>query len=90
MGVLGALRRVFPGAERRRCSRQARRLCLFNVFGLLVKYYEQVKDAADASNDLARRMVQAGNFNKLAQMRQQAFYADATSQLARTRQPGGR
>lgn len=51
----------------------------------LVKYYEQVKDAADASNELARRMVQAGNFNKLAQMRQQAFYADATSQLARTR-----
>ena len=51
----------------------------------LVKYYEQVKDAADASNELARRMVQAGNFNKLAQMRQQAFYADATSQLARAR-----
>ena len=51
----------------------------------LVKYYEQVKDAADASNELARRMVQAGNFNKLAQMRQQAFHADATSQLARAR-----
>jgi len=51
----------------------------------LVKYYEQVKDAADASNELARRMVQAGNFNKLAQMRQQAFHADANSQLARAR-----
>jgi outer membrane protein TolC len=51
----------------------------------LVKYYEQVKDAADASNDLARRMVQAGNFNKLAQMRQQAFYAEASSQLTRAR-----
>ena len=49
----------------------------------LVRYDEQVKDAADASNELARRMVQAGNFNKLAQMRQQAFYGDATSQLAR-------
>jgi outer membrane protein TolC len=49
----------------------------------LVKYYGQVKEAADASNELARRMVQAGNFNKLAQMREQAFYADATSQLAR-------
>jgi outer membrane protein TolC len=49
----------------------------------LVKYYAQVKEAADASNELARRMVQAGNFNKLAQMREQAFYADATSQLAR-------
>lgn len=49
----------------------------------LVTYYEQVKQAADASNELARRMVRAGNFNKLAQMREQAFYADATSQLAR-------
>ena len=49
----------------------------------LVRYDQQVKDAADASNELARRMVQVGNFNKLAQMRQQAFYADATSQLAR-------
>ena len=51
----------------------------------LVTYFEQVKDAADASNDLARRMVQAGNFNKLAQMRQQAFHAEASSQLARAR-----
>lgn len=49
----------------------------------LVRYYQQVKEAADASNALAQRMVQAGNFNKLAQMREQAFYADATSQLAR-------
>lgn len=49
----------------------------------LVKYYQQVKEAAEASNELARRMVAAGNFNKLAQMREQAFYADATSDLAR-------
>jgi outer membrane protein TolC len=51
----------------------------------LVGYYEQVKEAADASNDLARRMLAAGNFNKLAQMREQAFYADATANLARAR-----
>ena len=51
----------------------------------LVKYYAQVKDAADATNELARRMVQAGNFSKLAQMRQQSFLADAASQLARAR-----
>lgn len=51
----------------------------------LVKYLQQVKEAADVSNELARRMVQAGNFNKLAQMREQAFYADATSELARAR-----
>ena len=51
----------------------------------LVRYYERVKDAADASADLARRMVEAGNFSKLAQMREHAFYADATTQLARAR-----
>ncbi|HEX6703784.1 MAG TPA: TolC family protein [Albitalea sp.] len=51
----------------------------------LAKYHEQVKEAADASNELARRMLQAGNFNKLAQMREQAFYADATANLARAR-----
>jgi outer membrane protein TolC len=49
----------------------------------LVAYYRQVKEAADVSNELARRMVLAGNFSKLAQMREQAFYADATSGLAR-------
>ncbi|MDP9124336.1 MAG: TolC family protein [Pseudomonadota bacterium] len=52
----------------------------------LIEYYQQVKDAADASADLARRMVIAGNFSKLDQMREQAFYADATSQLARAQQ----
>ncbi|HET9643703.1 MAG TPA: TolC family protein, partial [Burkholderiaceae bacterium] len=52
----------------------------------LVKYFEQVKQAADASNELAKRMVQAGNFSKLAQMREQAFYADATANLARAQQ----
>jgi outer membrane protein TolC len=51
--------------------------------GEMVKYYQQVKEAADASAELARKMVQAGNFSKLAQMREQAFYADATAQLAR-------
>ena len=51
----------------------------------LVNYFEQVQDAADASNELARRLLQAGNFNKLAQMRQQVFQADAMSQLARAR-----
>ena len=52
----------------------------------LVKYLAQVKEAADASNELAKRMVQAGNFSKLDQMREQAFYADATSELARAQQ----
>jgi len=51
----------------------------------LARYAEQVKEAADASSELARRMLQAGNFNKLAQMREQAFYTDATANLARAR-----
>jgi outer membrane protein TolC len=49
-------------------------------------YAHQVMEAADASNDLARRMVQAGNLSKLDQMREQAFYADATAQVARGQQ----
>ncbi|MDP9045996.1 MAG: TolC family protein [Pseudomonadota bacterium] len=52
----------------------------------LVDYYRQVKSAAEASADLARRMVEAGNFSTLDHLRQQAFYADATSQLARLQQ----
>lgn len=49
-------------------------------------YAQQVKTAADAAAELARRMVRAGNFSKLDQAREQAFYADATAQLARARQ----
>ena len=49
----------------------------------LVDYFAQVKVAADASNELAGRMAAAGNFSKLARMREQSFYADATTQLAR-------
>jgi outer membrane protein TolC len=51
----------------------------------LVTYAEQVKDAADASNELARRMLDVGNFNKLSRMREQAFSADATASLARAK-----
>jgi outer membrane protein TolC len=49
----------------------------------LAAYFAQVKQAADASNDLARRMVLAGNFSKLAQMREQSFYSEATTNLAK-------
>jgi outer membrane protein TolC len=50
------------------------------------KYAAQVKEAAEASADLARRMAAAGNFSKLDQAREQVFYAEATAQLARARQ----
>ncbi len=51
-----------------------------------VKYMEQVRMAAETSAELARRMAAVGNFSKLDQAREQAFYAEATAQLARVRQ----
>ena len=51
----------------------------------LVGYFEQVQDAADASAELARRMQRAGNFSALAQLREQAFVADAAAGLVRAR-----
>ena len=50
-----------------------------------VKYLEQVKMAAEASAELARRMAAVGNFSKLDQAREQAFYAEVTAQLARVK-----
>ena len=49
------------------------------------KYMEQVKDSAETSAELARRMAEVGNFPKLTQAREQAFYAETTAQLARAR-----
>lgn len=48
-----------------------------------VKYFEQVQLAAEAATELANRMAKVGNFNKLAQMREQVFYADATAALVK-------
>lgn len=49
------------------------------------QYMEQVQAAADAGDELARRLAQVGNFSKLDQARQQVFYAEATAQVARAR-----
>jgi outer membrane protein TolC len=49
------------------------------------KYMAQVQESAGASAELARRMAGVGNFPKLTHAREQAFYADATAQLARAR-----
>jgi outer membrane protein TolC len=51
-----------------------------------VRYMEQVKEAAEASAELARRMAAAGNFSKLDHAREQLFYAETTAQLARVTQ----
>jgi outer membrane protein TolC len=51
-----------------------------------VRYQRQVQQTAQASAELARRMQQVGNFNKLQRAREQAFYAEATLDLARAEQ----
>jgi outer membrane protein TolC len=51
-----------------------------------LRYMRQVKQTAEASAELARRMEQVGNFSKLARAREQAFYADAALGLARADQ----
>ncbi len=51
-----------------------------------VRYSQQVMQAAEAGAELARRMAQVGNFNKLQQAREQGFYADAALNLARAEQ----
>ena len=54
--------------------------------GQTVRYLEQVKDSAEVSAELARRMAQIGNAPKLTYMREQAFYAEVVAQLAQARQ----
>ena len=54
--------------------------------GETVRYMRQVMLAAEASAELARRMQQVGNFNKLQRAREQSFYADAALNLARAEQ----
>jgi len=51
-----------------------------------VRYARQVEQAGQASAELARRMEQIGNFNKLQRAREQSFYADAALNLARAEQ----
>ncbi len=43
----------------------------------LLAYSAQVQESAEASAEMARRMVQAGNWNQLELAREQGFYADA-------------
>ncbi len=50
------------------------------------QYRQQALDAADAGAELARRMAQVGNWSRLKQAREQAFYADAALEVARSEQ----
>ena len=49
------------------------------------RYAEQVRDAAEAAGELARRLEAAGNFSTLQRARQEAFAADALADLAQAR-----
>jgi len=49
------------------------------------RFMEQVSRSAEASAELAQRMAQAGNWSKLDQARERAFYNDAMTQSARAR-----
>ena len=51
-----------------------------------VRYTRQVRDVAEASAELARRMVRTGNWGKIEQAREQGFYADAVLNQARAEQ----
>jgi len=51
-----------------------------------VRYVTDVKAAADAGAELARRLAQAGNINKLQQAREHGFYSEAVLNLARAHQ----
>lgn len=49
------------------------------------QYAEQVREAAQASAELAARMAKVGNLSALDQTREQVFSAEASAQLARAR-----
>ncbi|MDQ1315675.1 MAG: hypothetical protein QG662_1784 [Pseudomonadota bacterium] len=50
------------------------------------QYQQQAMEAAEAGAELARRMARVGNWSRLKQAREQAFYADAALALARAEQ----
>lgn len=49
-------------------------------------YLRDVKEAAEAGAELARRLARVGNWSRLNQAREQSLLADATAQLARAEQ----
>lgn len=50
-----------------------------------LQYAQQVTDSAGAGAELARRMRQAGHWSRLDYAREQAYYAQASAMLAKTR-----
>ena len=73
-------------AEVARVADEARRAWVEAVAAEeLARYAQQVKEAAEASAEIAAQMARAGNFSRLAQSREHVFYAEATAQLARSK-----
>ena len=73
-------------AEVARVADEARRAWVEAVAAReLAQYAQQVKEAAEASAEIAAQMARAGNFSRLAQSREHVFYAEATAQLARSK-----
>lgn len=50
-----------------------------------VRYMEDVKEVADASTELAKRMAAVGNWSRLDHTRQRVFNADTSAQFARVK-----
>lgn len=51
-----------------------------------LRYMQEVLKAADAGEELAARMTQAGNWSRLDHAREQGFYADAALNVAKATQ----
>jgi outer membrane protein TolC len=51
-----------------------------------LRYTQEVLKAADAGEELASRMVRAGNWSRLDHAREQGFYAEAALNVARAKQ----
>ena len=51
-----------------------------------LRYQQDVKEAAEAGAELARRMARVGNWSRLQQAREQVFLAESLAQLARAGQ----
>ena len=84
-GLHGAAQ-IRAAAEIARVADEARRGWVEAVAAEeLARYAQQVKEAAEASAEIAAQMARAGNFSRLAQSREHVFYAEATAQLARSR-----
>lgn len=64
------------------------RLAYFNAVAAneQVTYSAQVLESAEASAEMARRMVKAGNWNQLELAREQGFYADAKQDVLAAKQ----